>query len=428
MLSPAARAARLVDDTFGAGEDERAGDHGISGGGEMFATPASGETRCSTAAAAGLGLQRLVAVLVCCNIVALATMVGVLNRGQGGQGVDASFGAGAPVKQLRGIRGATTASNNTASGIHDASEELLREMMRRNGIGKQDVTEALFAATPDLTAAFAATAARTRVGLDVPLFGMQEAAVDGSPARCIRVLLHAHSARAQNNISHVYLRGAAWLRTAVPGASLVSSSSGEPVAALLRSGPGGGAGDAGRSVLDRVRRRGVLLVGSAGDYPPFTLRCRVKRTPPSSSGPAPSTASLPLPLPSPSHSACAQAHAPDASIFSVSASQGRLVQERGGGNLTQFIPEEGGGGGGEEGMWGGSDVGIVRDLAEAMGVRVQVRGGRVCVCAHAAVCVCQCVCEFVCECVCEFVCECSCEFVCECVRGSGLVCSSGLFE
>jgi chorismate mutase len=202
-------------------------------------------------------LQRLVAFLVVCNVLAIVALV------------SASVGGRVqrePALQLRGIRGATTALNNTAVSIHDAVEELLREMMRRNSIRKQDVTEAIFAVTPDLTAAFAATAARTRVGLDIPLFGTQEVAVDASPARCIRVLLHVQSPLPQHRIGHVYLGGAALLRDQVPGAG-----------GRVTFGSGGGAGDAGKSVLDLVRRRGVLLVGSTGDYPPFTYHCTTRQ-------------------------------------------------------------------------------------------------------------------------------------------------------
>ena len=94
-----------------------------------------------------------------------------------------------------GIRGATTAENNTAAAILSSTEELVLEILSTNGLRPSDVADAIFTVTPDLTAAFAATAARTRVGIvGVPLFGAVEAVVDGAPPRCIRVLLHARSA------------------------------------------------------------------------------------------------------------------------------------------------------------------------------------------------------------------------------------------
>ena len=81
-----------------------------------------------------------------------------------------------------GIRGATTANNNTAAAILSSSEELILEILRTNGLHPSDVADAIFTVTPDLTAAFAATAARTRVGIaGVPLFGAVEATVDDAP-------------------------------------------------------------------------------------------------------------------------------------------------------------------------------------------------------------------------------------------------------
>jgi chorismate mutase len=106
------------------------------------------------------------------------------------------FNLWAEVRRLTvvGIRGATTADNNTAAAILSASEELVREMLRANALSPADVAEAIFTTTPDLTAAFAATAARTRVGIvGVPLLGATESVVDGAPPRCIRVLLRARS-------------------------------------------------------------------------------------------------------------------------------------------------------------------------------------------------------------------------------------------
>ena len=97
-----------------------------------------------------------------------------------------------------GIRGATTADNNTAPAILSASEELVRELLRANNLRPSDVADAIFTVTPDLTAAFAATAARTRVGIiGVPLLGAVEAAIDGAPPLCIRILLHARSSSKQ---------------------------------------------------------------------------------------------------------------------------------------------------------------------------------------------------------------------------------------
>ncbi|TMB40718.1 MAG: chorismate mutase, partial [Chloroflexi bacterium] len=70
---------------------------------------------------------------------------------------------------VRGIRGATTATENTAEAITDATEELLRELITQNDLDAQEIAFAYFTTTPDLTAEFPALAARKLGWLDVPL-------------------------------------------------------------------------------------------------------------------------------------------------------------------------------------------------------------------------------------------------------------------
>ena len=70
---------------------------------------------------------------------------------------------------VRGIRGATTASSNTAEAITDATEELLRELVTLNDLDPTEIAFAYFTTTPDLNAEFPALAARRLGWLDVPL-------------------------------------------------------------------------------------------------------------------------------------------------------------------------------------------------------------------------------------------------------------------
>ena len=114
--------------------------------------------------------------------------------------------------RCRGIRGATTAEANSAVGILEATRELLAHMIQANGVAAQDVTSALFTVTPDLTAAFPAKAAREMGWQHVPLLDAQEIPVPGSLPRCVRVLIHWNTDRSQEQIQHIYLRGAASLR------------------------------------------------------------------------------------------------------------------------------------------------------------------------------------------------------------------------
>jgi chorismate mutase len=112
----------------------------------------------------------------------------------------------------RGIRGATTVSENSREEILAATRQLLALMVRRNGIDRKDVASAIFSTTPDLDAEFPALAARQLGWLDVPLLCGHEIAVPGSLPRCIRVLVHWNTDVPQSEIQHIYIRDAVRLR------------------------------------------------------------------------------------------------------------------------------------------------------------------------------------------------------------------------
>jgi chorismate mutase len=97
--------------------------------------------------------------------------------------------------------------------IKAAVQELLIEMVRANGVETVDLTAALFSVTPDLTAAYAASAARELGWTMVPLLDSVAPAVQGSPAMCVRVMLLWNTGRPQAAVRHIYLRGAKGLRS-----------------------------------------------------------------------------------------------------------------------------------------------------------------------------------------------------------------------
>jgi chorismate mutase len=114
-------------------------------------------------------------------------------------------------ERLYAVRGATSVARNDVDAILNATEELLRELMSRNGIEGGDMVSCLFTSTDDLNAEFPAVAAR-RLGLDhVPLLCMRELDVPGAMRSVIRVLLHYHAA-AGHSPSHTYLGEAQKLR------------------------------------------------------------------------------------------------------------------------------------------------------------------------------------------------------------------------
>ena len=113
----------------------------------------------------------------------------------------------------RGIRGATTVDSNSREAILEATRELLDEMVRLNDVRAEDVASAYFTTTPDLNAEFPAVAARSGLGwTNVALMCGHEMGVPGSLEMCLRILLHVNTERQQNEINHVYARGAAVLR------------------------------------------------------------------------------------------------------------------------------------------------------------------------------------------------------------------------
>jgi chorismate mutase len=118
---------------------------------------------------------------------------------------------------VRGIRGATTVESNTREAILDATRELLGELIRVNKVQAGDVASAWFTMTSDLNAEFPAVVARQQFGwTNVALECVQEMDVPGSLRLCLRILLHVNTERGQDEVCHVYLRGASVLRPDLP--------------------------------------------------------------------------------------------------------------------------------------------------------------------------------------------------------------------
>ncbi len=112
----------------------------------------------------------------------------------------------------RGVRGATTVEADDREQILNATRHLLGLMIRRNNMETADVCSALFTVTGDLSAEFPALAARQLGWLEVPLLCCYEISVTGSLPKCIRILVHWNTTKAQSEIEHVYLHGAKKLR------------------------------------------------------------------------------------------------------------------------------------------------------------------------------------------------------------------------
>lgn len=114
---------------------------------------------------------------------------------------------------VRGLRGATTATENTPEAISVATHELMETIVQVNQLEIEQVASVMLTMTPDLNASFPAKAVRSIDGWQwVPLICTPEIAVPGSLPLCIRVLIHINTDKSQQELMHVYLRRAEVLR------------------------------------------------------------------------------------------------------------------------------------------------------------------------------------------------------------------------
>jgi chorismate mutase len=95
----------------------------------------------------------------------------------------------------------------------DRVAEMVTEVMSANGLGVEDFVSVIFTATSDLVAEFPAYAARQLGFGEVPLLCARELEIEGSMPRVVRMLAHVESDLPRAEITHVYLHGAASLRT-----------------------------------------------------------------------------------------------------------------------------------------------------------------------------------------------------------------------
>ena len=110
------------------------------------------------------------------------------------------------------IRGATTASGNSAEEIEDAVVELINELISRNNLIETNLLSIIFTATKDLDACFPASIARRCNGLDsVAFLDCQQMYVSNDIDFCIRIMAQV-LLPSNYPINHPYLRGASKLR------------------------------------------------------------------------------------------------------------------------------------------------------------------------------------------------------------------------
>ena len=114
---------------------------------------------------------------------------------------------------VRAVRGATQLEEDSRDHMLERVAEMVTDVMTANGLEVDDFISVVFTATSDLVSEFPAYAAR-RLGFgEVPLLCARELEIEGSMPRVVRMMAHVETDRPRADITHVYLHGAAALRS-----------------------------------------------------------------------------------------------------------------------------------------------------------------------------------------------------------------------
>lgn len=115
--------------------------------------------------------------------------------------------------KVRGIRGAITVSTNEEEQILRSTKELFLAICEKNHLQPDDVASIFITVTQDLNAAFPAKAIRTIPNWAlVPVICANEMDVPSGLKKCIRLLIHVNTDLSQDQIQHVFLNEAVYLR------------------------------------------------------------------------------------------------------------------------------------------------------------------------------------------------------------------------
>ena len=114
----------------------------------------------------------------------------------------------------RGIRGAITVENNTVDDVKSAVVELINEIKKNNNLIEDDISHVIFTLTSDIDCVYPAKIAREEFPKwrYVPMVCMNEMGIKGSLRMCLRILIVINTDLKQQDIKHIYLKGAAKLR------------------------------------------------------------------------------------------------------------------------------------------------------------------------------------------------------------------------
>ena len=117
---------------------------------------------------------------------------------------------------LRAVRGAVQVDRDERELVLEAATAMVTAVLEKNALTADDLVSIVFTATPDLRSEFPAYAARQMGLTDVPLLCAVEIDVPGAMPRVLRLLAHVETDLPRSALRHVYLRGAAALRSDLP--------------------------------------------------------------------------------------------------------------------------------------------------------------------------------------------------------------------
>lgn len=127
---------------------------------------------------------------------------------------------------VRAIRGATQLDEDVRDHMLDRVAEMVTDVMTSNGLEIDDFISVVFTATSDLHSEFPAYAARQLGFGEVPLICARELEIAGSMPRVVRMMAHVDTDLPRADITHVYLHGAAALRSDLTRTRSVPDESG----------------------------------------------------------------------------------------------------------------------------------------------------------------------------------------------------------
>jgi len=162
------------------------------------------------------------------------------------------------------IRGAITIEENTKENILENTRFLINEIINKNHIYIENIISIFFTATKDIDAAYPAIAARQLGITEAGLMCMQEMYVKDSIDMCIRVLVTVKTDLKQNQMKHIYLKGAERLRPDIVHGQKKAIS-------IAIDGPAG----SGKSTIAKLiaKQLGYLYVDTGAMYRAVGLYC-----------------------------------------------------------------------------------------------------------------------------------------------------------